>query len=116
MASDRLLTPETIFSSANVRVSCDITNTGKLKGDEIVQLYIRDLVSSVTTYEKNLRGFERISLKPGETKKVSFIIKPDHLSLLDKNMNRIIEPGEFKVMIGSSSEEIRLKGKFFVKK
>jgi beta-glucosidase len=77
-----------------------------------VQLYVRDKVSSVTIYEKQLRGFERVNLKPGETKTVTFTLQPDDLMLLDRNMNWTVEPGEFDVMIGSSSEDIRLRKTF----
>jgi beta-glucosidase len=96
----------------NVTVSFAVKNTGSREGAEVVQLYTRDLVSSVTTYEKNLRGFERVHLKPGETKTVNFTLMPDDLSLWDRNMNFVVEPGMFRVMIGSSSEDIRLKGDF----
>jgi beta-glucosidase len=70
------------------------------------------MVSSVTTYEKNLRGFERISLQPGEKKTVTFTLTPDDLSLWDLNMHFVEEPGVFSVMVGSSSEDIRLTGQF----
>ena len=92
-----------------VTVSFDITNTGDRKGDEVVQLYIRDLLGSVTTYEKQLRGFERIPLEPGETKTVTFTLFPKDLSLLDRNMVRVVEPGDFRIMVGASSEDIRLE-------
>jgi beta-glucosidase len=95
-----------------VTVSFDLRNTGAREGDEVAQLYTRDLVSSVTTYEKNLRGFERVSLKPGETKTLTFTLKPDDLALWDRSMHFVVEPGRFKVMIGSSSEDIRLTGEF----
>lgn len=98
-----------------VFVSADITNNGKMAGDEIVQLYTRDVVSSVTTYEKNLRGFARIHLQPGETQTVHFTLYPDDLSLLDRKMQRVVEPGEFKVMLGASSEDIRVTGSFIWK-
>ncbi|MDO5986580.1 glycoside hydrolase family 3 N-terminal domain-containing protein [Flavivirga amylovorans] len=91
-----------------VKVSVDITNTGSVKGEEVVQLYFSDLVSSVTVYEKQLRGFERISLEPNETKNVSFILKADDFALYNKVMEFVVEPGDFKIMIGSSSEDIRL--------
>ncbi len=93
-------------------VTLDLQNTGKRAGDEVVQLYTRDVVSSVTTYEMNLRGFERISLKPGETRTISFTLKPEHLELLNEQMKWVVEPGMFKVMIGSSSQDIRLTGEF----
>jgi beta-glucosidase len=66
----------------------------------------------VTTYEKNLRGFERVELQPGESKTVTFVLTPSDLSLWDRNMRFVVEPGAFRVMIGSSSEDIRLKGEF----
>ena len=86
-----------------------ITNTGKCAGDEIVQLYIRDKVSSVVTYDSVLRGFERVPLAPGESRAVHFTVKPEDLQILDKNMNWTVEPGEFEIMIGASSRDIRLK-------
>jgi len=95
-------------------VSLDVTNTGGVAGDEVVQLYLKDVVSSVTTYESILRGFERIKLKSGETQNVRFIIQPSHLEKLDKDMHWTVEPGEYEVMVGSSSEDIRLKGKINV--
>jgi beta-glucosidase len=99
-------------ANAEVTVSVDIQNTGSRDGTEIVQLYTRDVVSSVTTYEKNLLGFERVSLKPGETKTVRFVLTPADLSLWNPQMRFVVEPGKFKVMIGSSSEDIRLNGEF----
>jgi len=98
----------------NVTVSFDLKNTGAREGDEVVQLYTRDLVSSVTTYEKNLRGFERVHLKPGESKTVTFTLAPDDLALWDRDMHFVVEPGAFRVMIGASSEDIRLTGEFSI--
>jgi len=95
-----------------VLVSVDITNTGKIAGDEVVQLYIRDVLSSVTTYEKNLRGFQRVALQPNEVKTVSFTIIPDDVMLWNTKMEHVVEPGDFKVMVGSSSEDIRQTGIF----
>jgi beta-glucosidase len=103
-----------IHQQADVQISVDIKNTGTRKGDEVVQLYLKDLVSSVTTYESVLRGFERVSLAPGETKTLKFVLHPDDLALLDKNMNWTVEPGKFQVMIGNSSEDIKLKKEFTV--
>ena len=93
-------------------VRADVQNTGSRAGDEVVQLYTHDMVSSVTTYEMNLRGFERVTLQPGEKKTVTFTLTPDDLSLWDINMRFVVEPGVFKVMVGSSSEDIRLQGEF----
>ena len=86
-----------------MKVSVTVTNTGKRAGDEIVQLYIRDLVSSVTRPIMELKDFRRISLRPGESKTVEFVITPDKLSFLDLNMKSIVEPGWFDLMVGTSS-------------
>jgi len=107
--SDLVVTQPTQNAQSNIEVSVDITNTGKWKGDEVVQLYIRDVLSSVTTYDSQLRGFERIGLQPGEKKTVKFTLKPDDLALLDKNMNWTVEPGDFELMVGTSSVDIKLK-------
>ena len=101
-------------ASGNIYVSCNVTNVGDRKGDEVVQLYIRDEISSVTTYLKMLRGFERITLNPGESKKVCFVLTPQELGLWNKDGHFVVEPGKFKVMIGASSEDIRLTGEFAV--
>jgi beta-glucosidase len=84
-------------------VSVRITNTGKRAGDEIVQLYIHDLVSSVTRPVMELKDFKRISLAAGESRTVEFVITPDKLSFYDLNMNRRVEPGWFDIMVGTSS-------------
>ena len=95
-----------------VRVTCMITNTGSRPGDEVAQLYIRDDVSSVTTYEMMLRGFERVSLAPGESRRVEFRIVPHDLALCGKDNKWVVEPGTFSLMVGSSSKDIRLRGMF----
>ena len=95
---------------------CKVKNTGAVTGDEVVQLYIRDDYSSVTTYVKVLRGFERIKLRPGEEKEVCFTLTSQDLGLWSKNNVFEVEPGSFSVMIGSSSEDIRLSGSFVVLK
>jgi len=97
------VTPVRIAPNGQAKVSVTVTNSGKRAGDEIVQLYIRDLVSSVTRPIKELKDFKRISLQPGETKTVEFVITPDKLWLYDLNMKRIVEPGMFEIMIGPSS-------------
>lgn len=112
--SNLVVTPEKQNATGNIVVSVDITNSGKYKGDEVVQLYLKDEVSSVTVYETQLRGFDRITLNAGETKTVKFILKPDDLKLLDKKMKWVVEPGTFEVLIGSSSEDIREKKKFII--
>jgi beta-glucosidase len=110
------MSPEKQQSQGEIAVSVDITNTGNRRGDEVVQLYIKDLVSSVTVYDTQLRGFERISLNPNETKTVHFSLKPQDLELLDKNMNWVVESGKFEVLVGSSSEDIKLKREFEITK
>jgi beta-glucosidase len=112
--SNLVVFPEKQITTGNISVSVDVTNTGKLKGDEVVQLYFKDEVSSVTVYETQLRGFERITLQPNETKTVKFVLKPDDLKLLDKKMKWVVEPGVFEVLIGSSSEDIRVRKKFTI--
>lgn len=101
-------------STGNIKITCDIKNTGNREGDEIVQLYLNDAVSSTTTYEKNLRGFERVHLEPNEIKSVTFSIVPDDLMLINKKGERVVEPGEFRVMIGASYNNIKLRESFFV--
>ncbi|NLD63789.1 MAG: hypothetical protein GX646_07810, partial [Bacteroidales bacterium] len=100
------------LAGGTVEVTVDVRNSGERAGDEVVQLYLRDEVSSVIRFEKELRGFERISLAPGETRRVRFLLTPEELQMQDKNMRWTVEPGWFKVMAGSSSEDIRLEGRF----
>ena len=110
--SDLHISPSHQGVQGDIHVSCKIKNTGKIKGDEVVQLYLRDEISSVTTYTKVLRGFERISLEAGEEQTVHFRLRPQDLGLWDKNMNFRVELGSFKVMLGASSTDIRLHGQF----
>jgi len=112
--SNLVVTPAKQATQGDIHVSVDVTNTGKRKGDEVVQLYLKDKVSSVTTYVMQLRGFERVTLQPGEKKTLSFILHPDDLAILDRNMNWTVEPGEFEVLVGASSEDIKLKQGFVV--
>lgn len=99
----------------NIEVSFKVKNTGTREGDEVVQLYIRDDHSSVTTYVKNLRGFERVNLKAGEEKEVKFTLTPQDLGLWNRHNEFVVEPGTFTVMVGSSSEDIHLTDKFTVR-
>lgn len=112
--SDLQVSPKVITPNQKVTVTCKVTNTGKRAGDEVVQLYLRDVVSSLTTYEKNLVGFERFHLKPGETKEVRFMLDRKDMELLNAKNDWVVEPGEFRVMAGASSEDIRLSDKFAV--
>ena len=112
--SDISIQPAIVTQVQPVTVRCKVTNTGKRAGDEVVQLYVRDILSSVTTYEKNLVGFDRIHLNPGETKELTFTIEPRDLQLLNSDNHWVVEPGDFKVMVGASSEDIRLNDRFTV--
>ncbi|MGH7497201.1 MAG: glycoside hydrolase family 3 N-terminal domain-containing protein [bacterium] len=89
----------------STRVVVNVTNIGDVAGDEVVQMYIRDRVSSVTRPVKELKGFQRITLAPGETKTVALEITPEHLALYDINMDYVVEPGEFEIMVGNSSRD-----------
>lgn len=109
---DLRITPDQQGTQGNVTISCTVTNSGKRAGDEVAQLYLHDEYSSVTTYTKVLRGFERITLQPGESKEVRFTLTPQDLGLWDINNNFTVEPGTFAVMIGASSTDIRLNGTF----
>jgi len=98
-----------IAAGESARVSVDVTNTGPVAGDEVVQLYIRDVVSSVTRPVKELKGFQRITLAPGETRTVTFDVTPEHLAFWDIDMAWRVEPGEFRLMVGSSSRDVDLQ-------
>ena len=113
--SNLIAAPETQNARGDIEISVDVTNTGRIKGDAVVQLYVKDLVSSVTSYDSQLRGFERVTLQPGEKKVVKFILHPDDLALLDKNMNWTVEPGQFEIWIGSSSSDIKIKKTITIK-
>ncbi len=94
-----------IRANASTRVMAEVTNTGNREGAEVVQMYIRDVVSSATRPVKELKGFQKVSLHPGEKKTVSFEITPDLLAFYDVNMKYVVEPGEFFVMVGNSSRD-----------
>ena len=106
------ISPKRQSGGGSVRVSVDVTNSGTRQGDEVVQLYVQDVLSSVVTYEQVLRGFQRVALAPGETRTVSFTLGPEDLQLLDEQMHWVVEPGSFEVRIGSSSADIRLMDRF----
>ncbi|HPM18709.1 MAG: beta-glucosidase [Bacteroidales bacterium] len=115
MYSNLKINPEVTGIFGEVKVSLDVENTGKRAGRETVQLYVRDRHASVTVPVKELKGFEKISLAPGEKKTVEFRLTHDDLALYNRNMEFVTEPGIFEVMAGSSSADIRLKGKFELK-
>ena len=102
------LTPQKIKRSGTTKVLVEVTNTGQRAGTEVVQLYIRDSVSSVTRPVKELRGFQKISLSAGETKTVELTITPESLAFWDVNMKYVVEPGEFEILVGSSSRDADL--------
>ncbi|MBZ5545314.1 MAG: glycoside hydrolase family 3 C-terminal domain-containing protein, partial [Acidobacteriia bacterium] len=101
--------------AGTARVSVDVKNIGARTGDEVVQLYIHDVLGTVSTPVKQLRGFQRLSLRPGETKTVDFALGTEDLSLLNRDLHWVVEPGDFEIMVGSSSEDIRAKGVLHVK-
>lgn len=107
--SDIKLNKTNIQKTENATVSYTITNTGKVAGTEIVQLYIRDLYSSATRPVKELKDFARVELQPGESKTLSFVITPEKLAFYDKNMNYVVESGDFEIMIGNSSKDNNLR-------
>lgn len=106
------LSSEKIKANEKIKVSFDLSNTGQYAGEEIVQLYIKDKVGSVVRPIMELKDFKKLNLAPGETQSVTFIIDSEKLSFYDANLNFIAEPGEFELMIGSSSADIRLHTKF----
>jgi beta-glucosidase len=112
--SNLQVSPESEKGQADVEVTVDVTNTGQRKGDDVVELYLKQELSDVTVYDYDLRGFTRINLAPGEKRTVHFTLHPDDLAILDKNMNWTVEPGKFKVMIGRSSEDLVLDKEFTV--
>ena len=115
---DLKIEPAIATADEEISVSCTVTNTGELDGDEVVQLYIQDVYASVAPFDQILRGFQRISLKAGESKAVNFKIKPQQdLKMLDQSNQWVVEPGKFEVRVGTASDEkgIRLREEFQIK-
>jgi len=102
--SNLRLSAQSIKPSGRVTVSIDVENAGKRLGDEVVQIYIRDIAASVTRPVKELKGFERIRLNPGEKRRLEFVLAPEHLGFYNREMKFVVEPGEFRVFAGTSSE------------
>ena len=115
VGSANLNSPNQIGERGAVEVTTDISNAGSRAGEEVVQLYINDPLSSVTRPVKELKGFRKIALQPGEKKTVRFTLSPEELAFYDQHMVRRVEPGKFNVMVGSSSEQIRVRGSFVVR-
>jgi beta-glucosidase len=107
--------PKEIGKASDVNISVDVKNTGSRKGAEVVQLYINDLISSTSKPVKELKGYEKVVLEPGETKTVNLRLTPEDLSLFNRDMRFVVEPGTFEIMIGSSSNDIKLKSNLEVK-
>ena len=105
--SNPRLSADNIGPEGSTQAVVDVTNTGQKRGDEVVQLYVHDLVSSVTRPLKELRGFQRITLNPGEAKTVEFTLTPEQLSFLNLDMKRVVEPGTFDIMFGGNSVELQ---------
>ncbi|MBC8089350.1 MAG: glycoside hydrolase family 3 C-terminal domain-containing protein [Phycisphaerae bacterium] len=112
--SGLVIDPGSINANGSVRVRCTVKNTGVRAGDEVVQLYLKDVLASVARPVMQLAGFSRVELKPGESRELTFTIDRQQLQRLDRDMRWIVEPGVFRVMIGASSRDIRLRGELVV--
>ncbi len=112
---DMQLSAKEINKNENLTVSFTVENTGKMRGTEICQLYLTDKVSSVSLPGKALKGFSRVELAPGEKKTVEIVLTPEHFSLINADMQRVVEPGLFEISVGPSSATIELKGEVTVK-
>ncbi|MFZ3085078.1 MAG: fibronectin type III-like domain-contianing protein, partial [Candidatus Hydromicrobium sp.] len=110
--SNLIITPKSTSWNGYVEISVDVKNTGSCTGDEVVQLYVNDVQSEMTRPVKELKGFKRITLEPGQRKTVTFILSITQLGFYNNDMKYVVEPGTIKVMAGSSSEDIRLTGEF----
>jgi beta-glucosidase len=95
-----------IRPDGTIRVTADVENAGKRAGDEVVQLYIRDVAASIARPVKELKGFQRVTLQPGAKRSVQFVLGPEHLGFYNREMKFVVEPGEFRVMVGSNSQEV----------
>jgi beta-glucosidase len=113
--SDLTIRPDSISAGGAVVVRCKVKNSGVRTGDEVVQLYLRDVLASVARPVMELKGFRRIHLRPGEQAELAFELGPNELQMLDRDMHTVVEPGVFRVLIGASSKDIRLRGEFAVR-
>jgi beta-glucosidase len=111
--SNLQLSAPRINASGRLTVSVEVENTGRRAGDEVVQLYIRDPVATMTRPVKELKGFQRVSLQPGEKRRVEFVLGPEHLGFWNREMRYVVEPGEFRVMVGANSVDV-IEAKFDV--
>ncbi|MDR1919034.1 MAG: glycoside hydrolase family 3 C-terminal domain-containing protein [Tannerellaceae bacterium] len=113
--SDLQITPAEISAGEKATVKLSIRNTGEREGTEVVQLYIRDEIASVATPVKALKGFQRLTLQPGESKEIRFELSEEALWLWNREMKRLVEPGSFRILAGSASDDIRQEGQLIVK-
>lgn len=113
--SDLMIDKNNISTTDSTVIRFKIKNTGTVKSDEVVQLYIKDLLATVARPVMELKGFQRINLLPGETKEITFKIMQEMLGMLDEKLNKVVEPGDFRIMIGASSRDIRLKETLTIK-
>ena len=112
--SDLKIERGTIGKGDPLRVRVTVRNTGARDGDEVAQLYLKDMLATVVRPVQELKAFQRVPLKAGKAREVIFTITPAMLTMLDKNLRPVIEPGEFRVLVGSSAADIRLQGMFKV--
>jgi beta-glucosidase len=113
--SDLRIEPQRIAPDGTAVVRATVTNTGPRAGSEVAQLYMRDVLASVARPVRELKGFTRVRLAPGESTEITFRIGPEHLRMIDAGMRWIVEPGTFRIMVGHSSEDIRLRGELVVR-
>ena len=106
------LSQDKLGPGQSLTVTCTLTNTGRVAGEEVVQLYLHDLVASITRPVKELKDFQKVLLRSGETRTLTFTITPDKLAFYNEQMRWLPEPGEFELMLGSASDDIRLQQKF----
>ena len=107
--SNVALSATQIRRDGSVRVTAEVENIGKRAGDEVVQVYIRDVAASIARPVKELKGFQRVELKPGEKRRLEFVLGPEHLGFYNQEMKFVVEPGEFRVMVGSNSQDVTEK-------
>ena len=108
------ISPLRVPPSGTVRISCEVANVGSRPGEEVAQLYVHDATASVTRPVKELKGFVRIALAPGERRRICFELTAAQLAFYDRSMTYVVEPGTIEVLIGSSSQDIRLTGSFAI--
>lgn len=113
--SDLVIEPGEMPADGTAVIHCTVKNSGTRAGDEVVQLYVRDVLASLARPVMQLEGFQRVHLEPGASTTVTFALKKDHLQMLDKNLQWVVEPGAFRVMVGASSKDIRLRGELRVR-